>query len=289
MSSPYDPADDAINTVLSGLLPALIFGMFRGFESEKKKKISFINIFDDLIIFGSIVAFPMCTGFELYQYFNVKPNIYGILATLITAILGIFSYLLFLFPRRQINNLNIKILDRLCNPISSTYFFIVSLVLSLYFGYFNLSLITTDYCIINIGFSKCKTLKIMVSIILLYSIIVLLFHLSSHRVMNRKNTKVLLRVLQVLKWLHMISLTVYPAIVSGYLLSDNPRTTKIAFGITSISFTRLANHFGDKPEEINTAISTYLNFKYNNESQIKSIEKLTEEVEKLTSKIKKND
>ncbi|EXX77626.1 hypothetical protein RirG_022130 [Rhizophagus irregularis DAOM 197198w] len=105
--------------------------------------------------------------------------------------------------------------------------------------------------------------------------------------MNRKNTKVLLRVLQVLKWLHMISLTVYPAIVSGYLLSDNPRTTKIAFGITSISFTRLANHFGDKPEEINTAISTYLNFKYNNESQIKSIEKLTEEVEKLTSKIKK--
>uniref|UniRef100_U9TA19 Uncharacterized protein n=1 Tax=Rhizophagus irregularis (strain DAOM 181602 / DAOM 197198 / MUCL 43194) TaxID=747089 RepID=U9TA19_RHIID len=156
MSSPYDPADDAINTVLSGLLPALIFGMFRGFESEKKKKISFINIFDDLIIFGSIVAFPMCTGFELYQYFNVKPNIYGILATLITAILGIFSYLLFLFPRRQINNLNIKILDRLCNPISSTYFFIVSLVLSLYFGYFNLSLITTDYCIINIGFSKLK-------------------------------------------------------------------------------------------------------------------------------------
>ncbi|UZO17076.1 uncharacterized protein OCT59_008437 [Rhizophagus irregularis] len=281
MSSPYDPADDAINTVLSGLLPALIFGMFRGFESEKKKKISFINIFDDLIIFGSIVAFPMCTGFELYQYFNVKPNIYGILATLITAILGIFSYLLFLFPRRQINNLNIKILDRLCNPISSTYFFIVSLVLSLYFGYFNLSLITTDYCIINIGFSKCKTLKIMVSIILLYSIIVLLFHLSSHRVMNRKNTKVLLRVLQVLKWLHMISLTVYPAIVSGYLLSDNPRTTKIAFGITSISFTRLANHFGDKPEEINTAISTYLNFKYNNESQIK-IKKRTDETKVQT-------
>ncbi|CAB4398997.1 unnamed protein product [Rhizophagus irregularis] len=273
----------SINTVLSGLLPALIFGMFRGFESEKKKKISFINIFDDLIIFGSIVAFPMCTGFELYQYFNVKPNIYGILATLITAILGIFSYLLFLFPRRQINNLNIKILDRLCNPISSTYFFIVSLVLSLYFGYFNLSLITTDYCIINFGFSKCKTLKIMVSIILLYSVIVLLFHLSSHRVMSRKNTKVLLRVLQVLKWLHMISLTVYPAIISGYLLSDNPRITKIAFGITSISFTRLANHFGDKPEEINTAISTYLNFKYNNESQIKSIEKLTEEVEKLTN------
>ncbi|PKY56688.1 hypothetical protein RhiirA4_428431 [Rhizophagus irregularis] len=250
MSSPYDPAIDAINTILTGFLPALIFGMFNSFESKKKKKISFINIFDDLIIFGSIVAFPMQTGFELSQYYNVKPNIYGISAALIPAILGIFSYLLFLFPRCQINNLNMKILD---------------------------------YCIESFGFSKCKTLKIMDSIILLYSVIVLLFHSS----LNRKNIKVLPKVLQVLKWLHMILLTVYPAIVSGYLLSNNPRTTKIAFGITSISFTRLVSHFGDKPEEINTAISTYLNFKYNNESQIKSIEELTEEVEKLTSKIKK--
>ncbi|PKY49449.1 hypothetical protein RhiirA4_465453 [Rhizophagus irregularis] len=116
MSSPYDPAIDAINTILTGFLPALIFGMFNSFESKKKKKISFINIFDDLIIFGSIVAFPMQTGFELSQYYNVKPNIYGISAALIPAILGIFSYLLFLFPRCQINNLNMKILD--VNPYS---------------------------------------------------------------------------------------------------------------------------------------------------------------------------
>ncbi|PKY30720.1 hypothetical protein RhiirB3_447949 [Rhizophagus irregularis] len=309
MSSPYDPADDAIDTVLSGLLPALIFGMFSGFESEKKKKISFINIFDDLIIFGSIVAFPLYSGFEWLQYDNEDLNKPGFLLFLI--VFAIISYLFFLF-RFQI--INYPIMKYFCLPIYSTYFFIISLGLLLSLGYSNILNINrppnsqdpnfiSDYCIKNFGFSKCKILKIMNDIISCYSTIVLLFHFSSFIIIviaNRKKFKVprkVLKVLKVLKWFHMISLTVYPAIISGYLLSNNPRTTKIAFGITSISFTRLVNHFGDKPEEINTAVSTYLNFNYNNESQIKSIEKLTEnfesieilteEVEKLTSKIKK--
>ncbi|PKC01140.1 hypothetical protein RhiirA5_417741 [Rhizophagus irregularis] len=165
MSSPYDLAIDAINTVLSGLLPALIFGMF--------------------------------SGFEWFQYDKDKLNRHKFLLNLIfIATLGIISYLFI-------------------NSINSTNIFKVE-------------------------------------------------------------------VLKVLKWLHMISLTVYPAIISGYLFSDNPRTTKIAFGITSISFTRLVNHFGDKPEEINTAVSTYLNSEILTENS-ESIEKLTEEVEKLTN------
>lgn len=301
MSSPYDPAIDAINTVLSGLLPALIFGMFSGFENEKKKTISFINIFDDLIIFGSIVAFPLYTGFEYDNDDNDKLNSHNnllIIFTIVLAIYGIISYLFFLF-RFQFKNMKYI-------SILSTNSFILSLVLTLYLGYSNIlninhsnpdSNFISDYCIKNFGFSKCKTLMIMNKIIVCYSFIVLLFHLISITIIglaNRKKFKVprrkvlnVLKVLKILKWLHMISITVYPAIVSGYLLSNNPRATKIAFGIISISFTRLVNHFGDKPEEINTAVSTYLNIKYNNDSRIKSIGKLTEEVEKLTIKIKK--
>ncbi|PKY58915.1 hypothetical protein RhiirA4_481229 [Rhizophagus irregularis] len=163
MSSPYDPADDAIDTVLSALLPALIFGMFSGFESEKKKKISFINIFDDLIIFGSIVAFPLYSGFEWLQYDNEKLNKRGFLLYLIvSAILGIISYLFFLF---RFHIKNYPIMKYFCLSICSTYFFIASLVLSLCLGYSNILNINrpsnsrdlnfiSDYCIKNFGFSK---------------------------------------------------------------------------------------------------------------------------------------
>ncbi|CAG8809546.1 14718_t:CDS:1, partial [Racocetra persica] len=53
----------------------------------------------------------------------------------------------------------------------------------------------------------------------------------------------------------------YPAIVSGYLLNTNSLTTKIVFAISSISLSRLIEHFGDnEPKKINTAISFYLNW-----------------------------
>lgn len=33
----YDPTDDTIDTILTGLFPVLIIGLFNGFEDKKKK------------------------------------------------------------------------------------------------------------------------------------------------------------------------------------------------------------------------------------------------------------
>src|SRR6266542_883842 len=66
----YDPTNDTINIFITGLLPLLLFCLYRGFENEKKKPFSLINIFDDFIIFISIIIFPFITGIEWYQYYS---------------------------------------------------------------------------------------------------------------------------------------------------------------------------------------------------------------------------
>lgn len=169
--------------------------------------------------------------------------------------------------------------------------FIYSLSLSSYFGYstlpYNLFNVFSDYCNKNFGFS-CGFLKFSNIIVLIFGLVTTTVFLIISILISLKVKTNLLRVIRVFRffrWAHMILITVFPAIMSGYLLSTNPRTTKIAFGICIISFTRLVDHFGDKPEEVNTAISVYVNLR-SDESQI-NIENLTEEVENLTSKIKK--
>src|SRR4051812_26951482 len=72
-STIYDPTDDAVNTVLTGLLPLLLVVLYKGFENDKKKTFSPINIFDDFIIFSSIIIFPIITGIQWYAYYS-EPN-----------------------------------------------------------------------------------------------------------------------------------------------------------------------------------------------------------------------
>ncbi|CAG8694441.1 17529_t:CDS:2, partial [Cetraspora pellucida] len=40
------------------------------FEKDKQKDISFINIFDDLIIFSSVVTYPLINGLQWFSYYT---------------------------------------------------------------------------------------------------------------------------------------------------------------------------------------------------------------------------
>ncbi|RIA92340.1 hypothetical protein C1645_820858 [Glomus cerebriforme] len=370
MSSSYDPTDDTANTILTGLLPILVVGLFNGFEDDKKKKFSFINIFDDIIIFGSIVVYPVITGAEWYQYFDKFNQIMFWICGIGITIAVICLYIIFLWKhyRNEKNldgeeideneeksrkeHLSIEIDDRggineneekdethdgggineneeknrkenssieineenkenekknnnnvrtikvvwkwfweLINNRESLIYIIISiLITSSYIGY--CSLLTGDfdgvsfdhisnYCIQNFGFNKCKILNISNAVVFWFGAILIIYFSFKLLILRIKSN----HFDKILKWLHIFIITVYPAIISGYLISTNSTTTKFAFGICSISFTRLVDHFADGPEKINTVISFYLNFDSTNNKG--RIEKLTEEVEKLTKNIKK--
>ncbi|CAG8795717.1 2482_t:CDS:2, partial [Dentiscutata erythropus] len=50
-------------------------------------------------------------------------------------------------------------------------------------------------------------------------------------------------------------------VISGYLINNNPSSTKIALAIYSISLSRLVEHFGDnEPKKVKTMISFVLNW-----------------------------
>ncbi|EXX54250.1 hypothetical protein RirG_236350 [Rhizophagus irregularis DAOM 197198w] len=106
--TPYNPAEETINSILTGLLPVLIFGLFNGFEDDKKKIISMINIFDDFVIFASITIYPLITAFEWYQYYTKSNKIMVIRIYIIAAIFGIISYSFFLFIRYKSKIIGVK-------------------------------------------------------------------------------------------------------------------------------------------------------------------------------------
>ncbi|CAG8562709.1 13925_t:CDS:2 [Cetraspora pellucida] len=64
----YNPLDDTVSILMTGLLPVFVFGLFKGFEEQKGIKFSLINIFDDFIIFSSITLYPFFTGVQWYAY-----------------------------------------------------------------------------------------------------------------------------------------------------------------------------------------------------------------------------
>ncbi|RIA92342.1 hypothetical protein C1645_820860 [Glomus cerebriforme] len=163
-------------------------------------------------------------------------------------------------------------------------------------GYFEIS----DYFIKNFGFNRCKSLIISNIVVYFFGAITIICFfianvgrfnivkkfkakvIGSFKILKRFNNN---SFIKILRWIHIITLIVYPAIISGYLISTNSTITKVAFGICSISFTRLVEHFGDGPEKINTAISFYLNFdNANNKEQIKNMKKLKKVIEEQTTK-----
>ncbi|CAG8573886.1 816_t:CDS:1 [Cetraspora pellucida] len=83
-------------------------------------------------------------------------------------------------------------------------------------------------------------------------------------VMNNKTMNRLEGLIFFLNRIISFILVIYPAILSGYLLSTNSILTKILFAICIISLSRLIEHFGDnEPEKITTIISYYLNYNSN--------------------------
>ncbi|CAB5386870.1 unnamed protein product [Rhizophagus irregularis] len=462
-NSSYNPAEETINSILTGLLPVLIVGLFNGFEDGKKKKLSVINIFDDFVIFASIVIYPLITAIEWYQYYSNYYKKTVIINYTFIAFFGIISYIYFLLVQyineeneknEEENNENVssveeekKIDKRGSNEISINVdnengnnkneenekneeennenvlslveeekkidkrgsdeininvdnengnnkneenekneeennenvssveeekkideigsdeisknvdnengnnkneendekingreiikiiikalfersineiqllacYFIFVLTISTYFGYdafihgdHNLSFgfnnpnkvynHMSSYCIENFGVNKCNSLRLTNIIIYFAGIVFYVLHglyISILRIRklregklgryleNFKHIDQFTTILNVFKHINIVLLIVYPAIVSGYLISTSPITTKIAFGICTLSFTRLVDHFNEKPDKINTLISIYLNGEGNSKDK-EQIDKLAEEIEKLTNKI----
>ncbi|CAB4491351.1 hypothetical protein RhiirA1_396180 [Rhizophagus irregularis] len=386
MSSSYNPAEETINSILTGLLPVLIVGLFNGFEDGKRMKLSVINIFDDFVIFASIVIYPIITAIDWYQYYSSYYKKTVIAYYTVIAILGIISYIRFLRVqyinevKENENNKNVsldeeeteiderengetsinmdnvntneendekinrrviyKIIKKLFKKSTGEIFkgemlacyFIFVLTFSSYIGYDafisgdldapNLSLnnvtFSTDnfnnaknnvnkafshmssYCIENFGVKKCNNLRLTNMIIYFSGIVFYGLHgfyitiLRIHKLRKGNLGRYLgdfkhiidhfKTIFKFFKHINIVLLIVYPAIVSGYLISTDPITTKIAFGICTLAFTRLVDHFNEKPDKINTLISIYLNGEENSKDK-EQIDKLTEEIEKLTKKI----
>ncbi|CAG8651778.1 734_t:CDS:2 [Dentiscutata erythropus] len=108
-------------------------------------------------------------------------------------------------------------------------------------------------------------------------------------VMNNKTMNRLEGLIFFLNRIISLTLVIYPAILSGYLISTNVTLTKIFFAICIISLSRLIEHFGDnEPEKITTIISYYLNYNSNMhirkllydqlEDQKKQLEKIVDQV-----------
>ncbi|CAG8558464.1 uncharacterized protein OCT59_026819 [Rhizophagus irregularis] len=366
MSPSYNPAEDTINSILIGLLPVLIVGLFNGFKDGKRKKLSMINIFDDFFIFASIVIFPLITAIEWYQYYSNYYKREVIVNYAVTALFGIISYILFLWVQykkedkekiKEENNENVegKKIDERGNGETSInvddengnnknkkingggsikklftgfikfineifegemlacYFILVLTILS-YSGYDafihgDLGLNNnankvyshmSNYCIKNFGINKCNSLRLANRIIYIFGIVVYTLHASCITILHIRKLResILIRyvrefqritnfptIFKFFKHINIMLLIVYPAIVSGYLISTSPIITRIAFGICTLSFTRLVNHFNEKPDNINTLISIYLNGEVSIKDKKQQIETLTEEIKQLTKVI----
>ncbi|CAG8687425.1 16227_t:CDS:2 [Cetraspora pellucida] len=177
----YNPLDDTINTIVTGLVPLLIVGFFKCFEEQKLKQ----------------------------RYFIILGGDYDLLS--------------------------IHSLSYMINYVSS-------------------------YCVEYFGIKRCNDLN--TSSVVIYftcigiSLIYLAFYLAPrigmkkfYQNINNLREKWVYDYLLIPNYIVIIILTVYPAIVSGYLLSTNSLTTKIVFAISSISLSRLVEHFGDKNQE----------------------------------------
>ncbi|RGB26300.1 hypothetical protein C1646_674907 [Rhizophagus diaphanus] len=366
----YNPTEDTINSILIGLLPVLIFGLFNGFKDGKRKKLSMINIFDDFVIFASIVIFPLITAIEWYQYYSNYYKKEVIINYTVTALFGIISYILFLWVQyrneekekiKGENNENVegKKIDEKGNGETSInvddengnnkneendeeingggsikkffkgfinfineifegemlacYFILVLTILS-YSGYdafihgdlglnHNANKVyshMSNYCIKNFGINKCNSLRLANRIIYIFGIVVYTLHASCITILHIRKLResILIRhvknfqritnftiIFNVFKYINIMLLIVYPAIVSGYLISTSPIITRIAFGICTLSFTRLVDHFNERPDKINTLISIYLNGEGSSKDKKNQIELLTEEIKKLTKEI----
>ncbi|RIB25782.1 hypothetical protein C2G38_2165127 [Gigaspora rosea] len=228
--SNYDPFNDTIDTIATIFVAIIVVGLFKCFEKDKLKDFSFINVFDDCIIFSSVIIYPFINGFQWYSYYtedNKRFLVYALKIFGYGIIIVMCYFNMFLYGVVITGDVNINIMDNRDH--------------------------ISGYCIENFGTSRCKGIS---------------------------------KALNVL------------AVISGYFLSTNSSTTKLAFTIYSISLSRLIDHFGDnEPKKIKTMISVYLNwharmikndaienFKEKLEDQIKKLKEITNLYDKTFEK-----
>ncbi|CAG8704453.1 2869_t:CDS:1 [Cetraspora pellucida] len=176
-------------------------------------------------------------------------------------------------------------------------------------SHFSLTYVS-GYCAENFGVNKCRNLNITLVIVQYICIIILAFDLVYHSFylfFTSSNSKLSEKLLTYYQknnnWLNkhyyfnrfivgfnhivIIAVITCPAVISGFLLSTNSYTTKIAFALYSLSLARLLDHFGDtEPKKVKTMISFYLNW---HARMIKNdeVEKIKNKLEKQTKKLNK--
>ncbi|CAG8821460.1 21124_t:CDS:2, partial [Dentiscutata erythropus] len=186
----------------------------------KQKELSLINAFDDFIIFSSIIIYPLINGFQWFPYYTDEIRNAFLIITIVGFPFLLISYILYKFAWPKIYDSekykeNKQIL-KLCLRKVSVYLIII--ILSYLSKYSYDMVIYGDYT----DFNANQTIQFINPNISYVS-------------------KICVKEFSASRFV----LTIYPAVVSGYLLSTNSTTTKIAFLICSLSLSRLIDHFGD--------------------------------------------
>ncbi|CAG8794142.1 2679_t:CDS:1 [Dentiscutata erythropus] len=256
----YNPLDDTVNTVLTGLLPVLIVGLFKGFKKAKRRGFSSpINAFDDFIIFSSIIIYPLVSGLQRYSNYSNFGNLLIIISIAASIRILTLYFKAFINMQRDIEYYYKK---------SVIYFSIFLLCFISLNSYNHIS----QFCIDNFHLGNfrflrtitssiygiCGMLSLFVSIYYYYHVKFTAIHKWVKEIHERY--PIIHYFLIFANHFMTFILMIYPPIIVGYLLSTNSITTKISFSICSISFSRLVAHFGEAPEDINTVISYYLNY-----------------------------
>ncbi|RHZ85617.1 hypothetical protein Glove_63g116 [Diversispora epigaea] len=232
----YDATEDLIDVILNSLLPLLLLSLFEGFKKEKAKKRSIINKFDDIIIILSIVFISFICGFQWFREFSSFFKTFYVLNAIGVLIFGYFGYT-GLLSKDEIED--------------GVFFSSAALVLMVFTGftgilfgdlnvgpYFKKSISFTLYryaseaCIDNFGQETCSTFATLSTIVSYINILLIALIVASHYY----NWSILKKLLG---FTFLAMLIIYPAFVSGYLISNNQYITKIIFCFSIVSFTRL--------------------------------------------------
>ncbi|CAG8759083.1 9598_t:CDS:2 [Gigaspora margarita] len=236
-NNPYIPLDDALTTIITGIIPGLVVVLLKGFEESKKKFCSLINIFDDAVIFSSMIIYPLISTIKWYDYYsyrNKKKSHFCImknfLGVIITMFIGCSWSVVFEFLNgdNESSRSNINYVSKFC--------------INYYDKFFS---------------GRCELVNTLARSFLASTLIInclgLLYLSTISKMLDGKQLKSLIELS-----------VIYPAILYGYLLSTNSVTTKLSFGICSIALSRLLEHYGDdQPEKINTLVSCYMNYTLN--------------------------
>ncbi|CAG8529687.1 12349_t:CDS:2 [Acaulospora morrowiae] len=252
----YDPFSDTISTVTSTFIPLFLVALYNGFENDKKHYLTYINIFDDFIINLSFILPPLIPATKAFKGFSMFGKVFMCIS-FSTFLVSLFFQIQTLRIMKDVLYLQIVSEDHTNNYFTAVYTFHVG-----------------KFCVDNYGFNRCKALQILTYMIMLL-VTPLLF----------------VRFIFNSRWIKITIFTIfiiYSAISSGYLLSDTPVITQSIFSISTITLTRIFEHFNDKHENIKTFFSIYLNYnKIFGEiwNEVENLEEVLENLKKIANRV----